>query len=191
MTPDSLARVRRGASARPVGAGVAAGVIAGLLLLPACADGSPRGSDPSSADLPSADLPSAGAPTARAPTARLPSADPSVPATAAQQPGPATERLTGSGDHVLVRRVDVAAATLTVNVVQFLTGAAARRACKQDRVPGHAGGLCDNFYLRDTRPDVNTEPVHPDAVITILSGRRAGARRSTMAEVNARLTEHA
>lgn len=92
--------------------------------------------------------------------------------------------------HVLVRQVDPAAGTVTVDAVQLFTGAAAGRACAEDGVPGHRGGLCDAYYLRDRSPRRWTLPVRPDAAVTLLAGPCAGPRPATLRQVAGGLARH-
>lgn len=99
------------------------------------------------------------------------------------------EPVPGPAGHVLVERVDPAAGTVTVNAVRLLTGAAARRACAEDGVPGHRGGLCDAYYLRDRSPRLATVPVGRRAVVAVLA---AGCRTrpATLRQVAAGLDRH-
>lgn len=91
--------------------------------------------------------------------------------------------------HGLVRRVDPAAGTVTVDVVQLFTGAAAGRACAEDGVPGHRGGLCDAYYLRDRSPRLHTLPVAAGAAVAVL-GRGCATRPATLGQVAAGLDRH-
>ena len=120
-------------------------------------------------------------------------AGPSAPADAPARAGAdgrvsAVDPGTGGVVHALVRRVDPGAATVTVDVVELFTGAAAARACAEDGVPAHAGGLCDTYYLRDRSPGPTTLPVRPGAAVR--AGSCAGPRPATLGQVAAGLPRH-
>lgn len=100
----------------------------------------------------------------------------------------APEAVGAGRQHVLVRRVDPAASTVTVDVVQLLTGPAAARACAEDGVPAHRGGLCDTYYLRDRSPRLATLPVRPGA--DVRAGSCTGPRPATLRQLAAGLPRH-
>lgn len=90
---------------------------------------------------------------------------------------------------VLVAAVDPARRTVTVDPVQFFTGADARRACRQDHVPGHRGGLCDSFYYRDSDPRRYTLQVPAGAEVTLLADGCSDSRPATLDRVRVELAE--
>jgi hypothetical protein len=94
-------------------------------------------------------------------TAGVPSPGTGTPATTI---APAATDLP-DGVHVArIVRVNPAAGSATVDVVQFLTGAAAVRAAREDNaeVPPP-----NDYYIRNTNPQLRTLPVASDAPITI------------------------
>jgi hypothetical protein len=114
-----------------------------------------------------------------------------LPACRADRPGPATtgtarptpaaETVDPAGGtyYALVDRADPRRATLTVDVVQFFTGAPAERACAQDGVPDQHGLLCHAYYVRDRSLRLTTLTVRPDVPVTTgCSGGRSSTFRS-------------
>lgn len=94
----------------------------------------------------------------------------------------------GSGNYfVLVERADASHSALTVNVVQFFTGAAAARECVRDGVPDQGGALCHDYYIRDRSSRLWTVPVDPGADLVV--GCRP-ARSTTLRGVAAELGRH-
>lgn len=144
--------------------------VAAALALSACAPAPGAPSGPGGSSVPS------GAPSG-APGSGRSAVDPEV--------------ISGDGRwHVLVWEVDPAAGTVNVDAVQLFTGAAAGRACAEDGVPGHRGGLCDAYYLRDRSPRRWTLPVDPDATVTLLARPCAGPRPATLRQVAGGLARH-
>lgn len=135
-----------------------AGILLGLALVaPFAAACSGDGGAPPAASQSSATA----NPTAGVPSTGQRTGTPSAPATTI---APAATDLP-DGVHVAhVVRVNPAASSATVDVVQFLTGAAAARAAGEDNaeVPPP-----NDYYIRNTNPQLRTLPVASDAPITI------------------------
>ena len=93
-------------------------------------------------------------------------------------PPPEAETIGAAGGtyYALVDRTDPRHATLTVDVVQFFTGAPAARACAQDGVPDQHGLLCHAYYVRDRSLRLSTLSVRPDAVTAGCGGRSSTFR---------------
>lgn len=97
----------------------------------------------------------------------------------------------GAGDYyVLVQQADPSRSSLTVDVVQFLTGAAAARACAQDGVPDQRGALCHDYYIRDRSRRLWTVPIGPGATLVVRAGGCGPARSTTLRGVAAELGQH-
>jgi hypothetical protein len=101
--------------------------------------------------------------------------------TGTAQPSPEAETIGSGGGsyYALVDRADPRRARLTVDVVQFFTGAPAARACAQDGVPDQHGALCHAYYVRNRSRRLSTLTVRPDAAVTAgCDGRRSSTFRS-------------
>ena len=101
-----------------------------------------------------------------------------TPSTAPPTPEAETLGAAGGTYYALVDRADRRHATLTVDIVQFFTGAPAARACAQDGVPDQHGLLCHAYYVRDRSLRLSTLSVRPDAVTTGCGSRSSTFRRS-------------
>lgn len=98
--------------------------------------------------------------------------------------GASTAVLPAGGYDVLLTSVDAAGRRLTVDVVDYLTGDPAVRACREDG--GHGTGeSCQNGYVRNTPSPVRTLPVTGTAAITMSPA--INPRPATLAEVAAGL----
>ena len=71
-----------------------------------------------------------------------------------------------------IRAVDVARSELTLDKVDWFTGADAEHACAVDGVPDQArlDGWCSVYYFRNVNPKLRVVAVSPDARITKLQG---------------------
>jgi hypothetical protein len=79
------------------------------------------------------------------------------------QAGEATQL--GNGRHpVLLQRVDVAGRTVTVDLVQWFTGAAATKAAAED---GKESPPPNDYYVRNVNPRLRTLPVAAGARLTL------------------------
>jgi hypothetical protein len=71
----------------------------------------------------------------------------------------------GNGRHpVLLRRVDVAGRTVTVDLIQWFTGAAAIKAAAED---GKESPPPNDYYIRNVNPRLRTLPLATDARLTL------------------------
>jgi hypothetical protein len=71
-----------------------------------------------------------------------------------------------------VRAVDVDQSQLTLDKIDWFTGAAAEQACTEDAVPQEEllNGWCSIYYFRNVNPKLRVVSLSPDAVITTLDG---------------------
>jgi hypothetical protein len=106
-----------------------------------------------------------------------------------QQPrpsGPAVLPTDLSGEvYGYIRAVDVAQSQLTLDKIDWFTGAAAEQACAEDAVPQEArvNEWCGMYYFRNVNPALRVVTVSPDAVITTLEGNNpVRSTLSTLAE---------
>jgi hypothetical protein len=90
------------------------------------------------------------------------------PAATTAPPEPPTD-LAGEV-HGFITDVDVAGATLTVDKIDWFTGAAAQQACAEDGVTDTSNNWCSGYYWRSRNPALRTVAVSPDATITVLDG---------------------
>lgn len=133
--------------------------VALLLALSAC------GSDDDGPSLPASSSPT-GSPSAGA----LPS--PSATTVSSMLPSPAASTDLADGRHAAyVTTLDVEAASLTVDVVQFLTGAAAEKAAAED------GKEAFDYYIRNQNPLLRTLSLAPapKVVVNTLSAEKTGS----------------
>ncbi len=111
--------------------------------------------------------PSSPEPSSPEPSAQEPSAQEPVPA------GPDVLPTDLSGEvYGFIRAVDVDQSQLTLDKVDWFSGAAAEQACAADAVPqdAHLDGWCSVYYYRNVNPKLRDVSVSPDAVITTLQG---------------------
>ncbi len=122
------------------------------------------------------------------------STSPAPPLASSPMPSspPAAETIhDGAGSYyVLVERADPSRSTLTVDVVQFFSGAAAARACAQDGVPDQRGALCHDYYIRDRSSRLWTVPVGTAADLVVRDGGCGRARSTTLRGIAAELGRH-
>ena len=86
--------------------------------------------------------------------------------TARSSESPVTDRLAPGGYDVLIKSVDAGQGSISVDVVDYMTGAAAVQACRQDG--GHGSGeSCASGYVRNTPTPVRTVMVAGNAKITM------------------------
>lgn len=113
--------------------------------------------------------PPAATPTTTAPGTSAPPATSTAPATSTTPPvSPVTTpgALPSGAYDVLVKSVDPARRRLSVDVVDYLTGDPAVRACREDG--GHGSGESGrNGYLRNTPTPVRTLAVAGNATVTM------------------------
>jgi hypothetical protein len=71
-----------------------------------------------------------------------------------------------------IRAVDVGQSQLTLDKIDWFSGAAAEQACAEDAVPdeAHLDGWCSVYYFRNVNPKLRVVTVSPDAAITALQG---------------------
>jgi hypothetical protein len=92
--------------------------------------------------------------------------------------------------YVLVQRADPVRSSVTVDPVQFFSGAAAARACVQDGVPDQHGALCHAYYIRDRSSRLWTVPMGAGAELVLRSGGCGPARSTTLRDIAAELGRH-
>ena len=111
-------------------------------------------------------------PTAESTTQPTPtSSEPSSPEPAPTGSGVLPTDLTGVV-YGFITRVDVFASQLTVDKVDWFTGAAAEQACAQDGVPPAArlNEWCSMYYFRNVNPTLRVVTVSPHVAVTTLDG---------------------
>lgn len=174
------------------------GVLAAVAVLPvlaaACTSGGPDQVGGTAAPVGSTAAASAPPTTSAAPTVPTASSAPAPTATSAPgsrtaAPGgrtatPTAGPLPAGGYDVLVTAVDTARGTISVDVVDFLTGDAAVRACREDGGRG-SGESCRNGHVRNTATPVRTLMMATNARITM--SRAVAAQPATLAAVAAGL----
>ena len=128
-------------------------------------------------------------PPAESPTSAPDSTEPSSDEPGSQQPGPTGPAVLPtdlSGEvYGYVRAVDVQQSQLTLDKIDWFTGAAAEQACTDDAVPQeeHLNGWCSIYYFRNVNPKLRVVSVSPDAVITTLEGNSpVGSTLATLAD---------
>jgi hypothetical protein len=104
--------------------------------------------------------------------------------TAAQNAPPATDL---SGEvYGFVTAVDLAASEITLDKIDWFTGAAAQQACAEDGVTDKSNNQCVGYYYRNNNPTLRVVAVSPQAFITTLEG--AGSVPGDLAAVEARVS---
>ena len=106
------------------------------------------------------------APESQEPSSREPSSPEPGPT------GPAVLPTDLSGEvYGYVRAVDAPQSQLTLDKIDWFTGAAARQACIEDGVPLDMGdNWCTGYYFRNVNPALRVVTVSPAAVVTTLDG---------------------
>ncbi len=89
--------------------------------------------------------------------------------TAASTTGTPATDLSGEV-HGFVTAVDPARSELTLDKIDWFTGAAAQQACAQDGVTGTDNNRCSGWYYRNVNPALRVVVVAPDAAISTLNG---------------------
>ncbi len=70
-----------------------------------------------------------------------------------------------------IRAVDVPQSQLTLDKIDWFTGAAARQACIEDGVPLEMGdNWCTGYYFRNVNPALRVVTISPEVVVTTLDG---------------------
>jgi len=117
------------------------------------------------------------------------SQEPSSQEPSSQEPGPTGPAVLSTdlcGEvYGKIRAVDVDQSQLTLDKIDWFTGAAADQACTEDAVPqeAHLDGWCSVYYFRNVNPALRVVTVSPDAVITTLEGNNpVRSTLSTLAE---------
>ena len=118
-----------------------------------------------------------------------PSSAPATPSTVA--PPATTTPLTPPTDlngevYGFVTAVDVAASQITLDKIDWFTGAAAQQACAEDGVTDTSNNHCTGYYFRNNNPALRVVAVSPQASITTLDGARSTP--SDLATVATRLS---
>jgi hypothetical protein len=115
-------------------------------------------------------------PPAESPTTAPESTEPSSQEPSSQDPvptGPAVLPTDLSGEvYGYIRGVDVDQSQLTLDKIDWFSGAEAEQACAEDAVPQeeHLNEWCSMYYFRNVNPKLRVVSVSPDAVITTLEG---------------------
>jgi len=126
---------------------------------------------------PSSQEPSTQEPTSQEPTSQEPSSE--------EPTGPAVLPTDLSGEvYGYIRGVDVDQSQLTLDKIDWFTGAAARQACIEDGVPLDMGeNWCTGYYFRNVNPALRVVTVSSDAFIRTLVGNNLiSSTLSTLAD---------
>ena len=130
-------------------------------------------------------------PAQSAPTAPTSDASPEESSSdepSSQEPGPTRPAVLPtdlSGEvYGYVRAVDVPQSQLTLDKIDWFTGAAARQACIEDGVPLDMGdNWCTGYYFRNVNPALRVVTVSSDAFIRTLVGNNLiSSTLSTLAD---------
>ena len=103
-----------------------------------------------------------------------------APVTLPTAPGAPTVPVVPSTDltgevHGFVTAVDVGSRQITVDKVDWFTGAAAQQACAEDGVTSTDNNRCTGYYYRNVNPMLRVVGVSPQATIMTLAGAESGA----------------
>lgn len=85
-----------------------------------------------------------------------------------------------------VTAVDLPNSQITLDKVDWFTGAAAKQACAEDGVTSTDNNQCTGYYYRNVNPALRVVAVSPQATITTLDGSRSVA--SDLAAVAGRIS---
>jgi hypothetical protein len=85
--------------------------------------------------------------------------------------------------HGFVTAVDIAGRRITVDKVDWFTGAAAQQACAEDGITSTDDNRCTGYYYRNVNPMLRVVAVGPQATVTTLSpsGNPVGSDLATVA----------
>ena len=98
-------------------------------------------------------------------------ARPSSPQTPADPTTPATPPTDLAGEvYGFITAVDVAKSQITLDKVDWFTGAAAQQACAADGVTRTDNNWCSGYYYRNVNPALRVVAVGPGATISTLDG---------------------
>ena len=131
----------------------------------------------SSTTAPESTEPSSQEPSTQEPTSQEPSSE--------EPTGPAVLPTDLSGEvYGYIRGVDVDQSQLTLDKIDWFTGAAARQACIEDGVPLDMGdNWCTGYYFRNVNPALRVVTVSSDAFIRTLVGNNLiSSTLSTLAD---------
>jgi|GEM_PF-1015593 len=149
----------------------------------------PNSNGPNSSALPPPAESAPTSPTSQASPEESTSDGPNSQEPSSQQPGqtePTVLPTDLSGEvYGFIRAVDVDQSQLTLDKIDWFTGAAAEQACTDDAVPQeeHLNGWCSIYYFRNVNPKLRVVSVSPDAVITTLEGNSpVGSTLATLAD---------
>jgi len=181
-----LAVLTAGCSSPVAGTGVESPGVAG----PPTASPSSTTSAASQSSSPSTEpAPGASIPRSTAQTAPPPTTTPQ-PATPAPVTSPSTSPATDlDGDvYGFIRAVDPQTREITLDKIDYFTGAAAQQACAEDGVQSQGDNWCTGYYYRNVNPALRVVAVSPDATIVTLNG--ATEVPSDLVAVAARISGH-
>ncbi|HEY4992652.1 MAG TPA: hypothetical protein VII33_11280 [Nakamurella sp.] len=181
-----LAVLTAGCSSPVAGTGVESPGVAGT------ATGSPSSTTTAASQSPSPSTePAPGALTPRSTAQSAPppttTPQPATPApVTSPSPSPATDL---DGDvYGFIRAVDPQTREITLDKIDYFTGAAAQQACAEDGVQSQGDNWCTGYYYRNVNPALRVVAVSPDATIVTLNG--ATEVPSDLVAVAARISGH-
>lgn len=129
--------------------------------------------------------PAADPPTSTVDVAPLVDSSASSPTTSTTAPAPPErddDSLADGRHATYLRSVDTGGRTMVVDVIQFLTGEAARNASVAD---GHGGDVPNDYYIRNVNPKLRTITFADAVEVTVLDSSVGGndAARSVPADI--------
>jgi hypothetical protein len=150
------------------------GALAGLLVLGPVACGGEEGVQPAASDDVATDEPTTDEPTTDAPATDEPVTD------ATDEPAtdePAATPVLEDGRHpAYLVALDVPGRTVTVDVIQFLTGDEAIAAYREASPEDPDGDPPNDYFIRNDNPLLRTLPVVADVAVTVVRlGEPSGA----------------
>jgi hypothetical protein len=162
-----------------------------VVMLAACSTATPSAESLTSTSSPSAAISSTSTSTTKPSATPLTTPSPTVesltttettpPPAGTTEPDSSVSASTGNGSlptdlsgavYGFVKAVDVSGDQLTVDKVDWFTGAAAEQACAEDNVPAeaHLNGWCSMYYFRNVNPALRVVSVSPSVTVTTLDG---------------------
>jgi len=181
-----LAVLTAGCSSPVAGTGVESPGVAGP---PTASPSSTTSAASQSSSSSTEPAPGASIPRSTAQTAPPPTTTPQ-PATPAPVTSPSTSPATDlDGDvYGFIRAVDPQTREITLDKIDYFTGAAAQQACAEDGVQSQGDNWCTGYYYRNVNPTLRVVAVSPDATIVTLNG--ATEVPSDLATVAGRIAGH-
>jgi hypothetical protein len=170
-----------------------AAALTGLLVLGPVACGGEEVGQPAATEAPATDEPATDEPATDDPATDDPAADDPATDDPAADDAPAATPILEDGRHpAYLVQLDVPGRTVTVDVIQFLTGDEAIAAYREDTPEDPDGDPPNDYFIRNDNPRLRTLPVAADvtvAVVRLGEPSGAGSVPSTFEDLPAHLDE--